>query len=60
MMMQRGDNQGAARMAQGNIWGNAINDIGAQYMRRTPGYGGGASFGGPLDSFFRGNGGSGD
>lgn len=59
MMMQRGDNQGAYRMAQGNIWQNAGNDIAAQYMRRQiPQYG--ASFGGPLNSFFGGTGGSGD
>lgn len=46
MLMQAGDNQGTARLAQGNIWGNAFGDIGAQYMRRNPG-GSTAPFFGP-------------
>lgn len=33
LMMQRGENQGAYRMAQGNIWGNAMGDAQARFMR---------------------------
>ena len=37
-----GDAMGASRMAQGNIWGNAGNQLAAIYLRnRQPGYGGG-------------------
>lgn len=58
LLMQGANNAGAARLAQGNIWGNAIGDTMAQYLRqRQPG---GASFGPQLDGFFGGTGGSGD
>lgn len=64
LIANQGDNAGAGRLAQGNIWGNAFNDIGAQFMRRKPGDGGGGggggSFGPQLDSFFGGKGGSGE
>lgn len=33
LISSQGDATGAARMAQGNIWGNAIGDIAAQYRR---------------------------
>lgn len=59
MLMQGGANAGAARLAQGSIWGNALTDVAAQYGRmRQPV--GGASFGQYLDPFFSGTGGSGD
>jgi hypothetical protein len=60
MLMQGGQNQGAAQLAQGNIWGNAANDIAAQYLRRQQIPGQGASFGNQLNGFFGGTGGSGD
>jgi hypothetical protein len=56
----QGNASAAARMAQGSIWGNAFGDLGAQiedYRKRQPK---GASFGGNLDGFFGGTGGSGD
>jgi hypothetical protein len=34
-MVAAGDNAGAATMAQGNIWGNAGNQLAALYGRRT-------------------------
>jgi hypothetical protein len=33
MLMQGGANAGAARLAQGSIWGNALGDVSAQYLR---------------------------
>lgn len=33
LLMQRGENSGAARLARGNIWGNAIGDSSAAIMR---------------------------
>lgn len=33
MIQSQGDATGAARMAQGNIWSNALGDIGAAYAR---------------------------
>jgi hypothetical protein len=59
LMSGQGNASAAARMAQGNIWGNAFGDLGAQLSRRqmpVPGQ----SFGSNLDSFFTGTGGSGD
>lgn len=56
MLQNQGDNAGAARLAQGTIWGNAGNQIAALYGRQAPR----ASFGSQLDPFFSGNGGSGD
>jgi hypothetical protein len=33
LLMQRGENTGAARLARGNIWGNAIGDASSAAMR---------------------------
>jgi hypothetical protein len=57
---QQGDASAAARLAQGNIWGNATNQIGAMASRWVRAPSASTSFGGPLDSFFSGTGGSGD
>jgi hypothetical protein len=35
LLSSQGDATGAARMAQGNIWGNAIGDVAAAYNRYT-------------------------
>lgn len=68
MLMQGGQNAGAAQLAQGNIWGNALNDLGAQYAynqrRQQPSssysYQTRPYYGSGLDGFFGGTGGSGD
>jgi hypothetical protein len=39
MTMRQGENSGEARLAQGNIWTNALNQAGAAWQRRTPSYG---------------------
>jgi hypothetical protein len=47
-MVNQGDNAGAGRLAQGNVWGNTVNQIGALYGR-----GGSAnSFGGASSGGF--------
>lgn len=47
LLSSQGDATGAARMAQGNIWGNVANQIGAAYGRKTtPANYGTAGFGG--------------
>lgn len=48
-LQSQGDATGAARMAQGNIWSNAINQAGAAWQRRQPQpvYGGYGTTGGP-------------
>jgi hypothetical protein len=45
ILQNQGDNAGAARLATGNIWGNAVNQIGAVYSRQNRGGGVGTAFG---------------
>lgn len=45
-MVNQGDNAGAGRLAQGNVWGNTVNQIGALYGRKSGGSGG---YGVPTD-----------
>jgi hypothetical protein len=60
-----GNAQAANSLAQGNIWGNATNQLAGWYGNYASGgrsgFGGGSSFGTPgLDQFFYGSGTSGD
>lgn len=55
LLSSGGDAQAASQLQRGSIWGNTINQLGAQFGREPAR----ASWG-PLDSFFYGNGGSGD
>jgi hypothetical protein len=54
LISSQGDATAAARLNQGNIWGNAINSIGAQY-KRGGGFGGGGGFGSFGDASYGGD-----
>lgn len=55
LISSQGDATAAARLNQGNIWGNAINSIGAQYKRN-----GGFGWGGTPNNYSGYNGAAGD
>jgi hypothetical protein len=38
MLTSQGDATGASKIAQGNIWGNAFNQVAANYKPQTPSY----------------------
>lgn len=44
LISSQGNASGGAQLAQGNIWGNAVNQIGAVASRNNGGYQGGGGF----------------